>query len=95
MLENATRICEAKFGTLFRYEGDSFPHAARCIGAPPDYAEFKAARTFLPTPGKPLSIASYEQSSTCHIADASASRTAHLSLRPISVARDRWSACRC
>jgi hypothetical protein len=23
MLENATRICEAKFGTLFRSEGDA------------------------------------------------------------------------
>ena len=25
MLENATRICEAKFGTLFRYDGDLLP----------------------------------------------------------------------
>ena len=24
MLENATRICEAKFGTLYCYEGDAF-----------------------------------------------------------------------
>ena len=24
MLENATRICEAKFGMLFRYDGDAF-----------------------------------------------------------------------
>ena len=32
MLENATRICEAKFGTLFLYEGDAFPRRrdARC-----------------------------------------------------------------
>jgi signal transduction histidine kinase len=28
MLENATRICEAKFGTLYRYDGKAFYHAA-------------------------------------------------------------------
>ncbi len=40
MLENATRICEAKFGTLFRSEGDAF----RCVAlhnAPPLYAEMR------------------------------------------------------
>ena len=28
MLENATRICDAKFGTLFRYDGEFF-HTSR------------------------------------------------------------------
>src|SRR5262245_6744696 len=38
ILENATRICEAKFGTLYRTEGD----AVRCVamhGAPKAFAE--------------------------------------------------------
>ena len=38
MLTNATRLCEAKFGVLFRSEGDAF----RCVAlhnAPPLYAE--------------------------------------------------------
>ena len=38
MLENATRICEAKFGVLFRSEGD----AVRCVamhGAPDPFVE--------------------------------------------------------
>jgi GAF domain-containing protein len=38
MLENATRICEAKFGVLFRSEGDAL-RAVALHGAPPSYAE--------------------------------------------------------
>jgi GAF domain-containing protein len=38
MLRNATRICEAKFGVLFLYEGDAFRVMA-LHGAPPAYAE--------------------------------------------------------
>ena len=34
MLANATRICEAKFGTLFLTEGDAFRYVA-LQGAPP------------------------------------------------------------
>ena len=38
ILKNATRICEAKFGTLFLCEGDGFRIAA-LHGTPPTYAE--------------------------------------------------------
>ena len=38
MLENAVRICEAKFGMLFLSEGNSF-RAVALHGAPPAYAE--------------------------------------------------------
>ncbi len=41
MLENATRICEAKFGTLFFREGDTFRRVAT-HNAPPKYAAFIA-----------------------------------------------------
>ena len=37
MLENAVRICEAKCGVLFRYDGDSF-NAAAWLGMPPAQA---------------------------------------------------------
>jgi two-component system NtrC family sensor kinase len=40
MLENATRICEAKFGTLFRYDGKVF-HLAANAGTPPSLVEFQ------------------------------------------------------
>jgi GAF domain-containing protein len=38
MLENATRLCEAKFGVLFRSEGDAL-RAVAIHGAPPAYVE--------------------------------------------------------
>src|SRR5262249_26533828 len=38
MLANATRICEAKFGTLYLRDGDTF-HAASLHNAPPAFAE--------------------------------------------------------
>jgi GAF domain-containing protein len=51
MLENATHICEAKFGTLFRFEGNAF-HLAAQFGTPPELAEFQKRRgPFQPTPG--------------------------------------------
>jgi len=51
MLENATRICEAKFGSLFRFDGKAF-HLVAEVGTPPELAE--AQRQLLrtgPTPG--------------------------------------------
>jgi two-component system, NtrC family, sensor kinase len=51
MLANATRICEAKFGALFRFDGESF-HMAAEVGTPPEYAEFLKRRgPFKPIPG--------------------------------------------
>ena len=41
MLENATRICEAKFGTLYLGEGDGF-RAVAMHNAPPAYKEARA-----------------------------------------------------
>jgi PAS domain S-box-containing protein len=41
MLENATRICEAKFGTLYLSEGDGF-RAAAMHNAPPAYEKARA-----------------------------------------------------
>src|SRR5262249_48502423 len=42
MLEKATRICEAKFGTLYLCEGDGF-RAVAMHNAPPAYADVRAA----------------------------------------------------
>src|SRR4029079_12277132 len=39
VLENATRICDAKFGTLFRYDGELF-HRVAGVGTPAALVEF-------------------------------------------------------
>jgi two-component system, NtrC family, sensor kinase len=43
MLENATRICDAKFGTLFRYDGELF-HRVASVGTPAAFVEFQEKR---------------------------------------------------
>jgi len=54
ILENATRICEAKFGTLFLYDGNAFQFAAH-VGAPQEYADFQTRRgPFQATPGSQI-----------------------------------------
>jgi GAF domain-containing protein len=51
VLESATRICEARFGTLFRFDGDRY-HLAAQFGTPPDLVEFQRQRgPFRPPPG--------------------------------------------
>src|SRR4029079_10025444 len=51
MLENALHICEAKFGTLFRFDGTAF-HRAAGIGVPSALAELQKKRgPYLPGSG--------------------------------------------
>ena len=70
MLENATRICEAKFGNLFLYEGGVFRTAA-LYGAPPAWAEARrrvmVARDL--HPDTPLARVT-QTKKIAHIADA-------------------------
>jgi GAF domain-containing protein len=55
MLANATRICEAKFGVLCRYDGDGAFHAAASLGVTAAYDEFLRQRaSFRPEVGAPL-----------------------------------------
>jgi GAF domain-containing protein len=54
MLENAVRICEAKFGSLYLYDGDRFRVGA-LHNAPPAWAEFRRREpVFHPPPGTGL-----------------------------------------
>jgi two-component system NtrC family sensor kinase len=54
MLANATRLCEAKFGTLYTYDGNGF-HAAGFHNAPPAYVEARTREPVLrPPPDTPV-----------------------------------------
>ncbi len=54
MLANAVRICDAKFGLLFRYDNETFNTVA-LFGAPPALAGFEKQRgSFRPAAGTPL-----------------------------------------
>jgi GAF domain-containing protein len=54
MLENATRICEAKFGTLFRFDGENF-HPVAQFNTPAALLEVQTRRgPFQPPPGSQL-----------------------------------------
>jgi two-component system, NtrC family, sensor kinase len=54
MLENATRICEAKFGVVFSFDGNEFHFEAQ-VGTPPKLAEHNRARPMpQPLPGSHL-----------------------------------------
>jgi two-component system NtrC family sensor kinase len=68
MLENATRICDARFGTLFRYDGEFF-HRVASTGTPSALVEFQRERG----PFKPEGANSLSQvvatKTTMHIAD--------------------------
>jgi GAF domain-containing protein len=53
ILENATRICEAKFGTLYLYDGDVF-HATAFHNAPPAFIENRKRAPIHPPPDSSL-----------------------------------------
>ena len=54
MLENATRICDAKFGIMTLYEGGPF-RAVALHNAPPEFGEARRREPlFFPAPSNPL-----------------------------------------
>jgi signal transduction histidine kinase/DNA-binding response OmpR family regulator len=68
MLANATRICEAKFGLLFRLEGDAFRLVA-LHDAPPEYSQYWLGdQVFRPGPNIPLARAA-KAKQVVHVAD--------------------------
>jgi GAF domain-containing protein len=68
MLENATRLCEAKFGTLFRYRDGAFFPAAM-VNAPSAYAEFMHRRGAFQAPSGTILDRLVRTREVTHIAD--------------------------
>ena len=70
MLQNATRICDAKIGILFRYEDGAFS-ALSLLGVSPAYAEYLGRGPIRPSPATGLGrVARTKQ--TVHIIDTQA-----------------------
>jgi GAF domain-containing protein len=72
MLENAVRICEAGFGTLFLCDGERLDRAAN-IGTPPALVEFQKQRgPFRPEPGEGLLGRVFHTREVAHTVDYAA-----------------------
>ena len=83
MLENATRICDAKFGVLQLLEGDGF-RAVALHNAPPAFADYVRRGLIRPGPNVPLSrMARTKQ--VVHIADITMEK-AYIERDPLVVA---------
>src|SRR5262245_21946957 len=68
MLEIATRICDAKFGTLYLRDGDTWRAVAATRDAPPGYVEARKRNLLQISPGGPLKQV-IDTKQVVHIAD--------------------------
>jgi len=71
MLENAARICDAKFGNIYRWDGNAL-HVLASHNTPPAFAEFRKHSPFRPNPESAFGRMVTTKTVT-HIADAAAS----------------------
>ena len=78
MLENATRICDAKFGNIYRWDGDSLRLVAT-HNTPPAYDQLRRSSPFRPGP---------ETATGRMLATKSVTHVADLALEPGYVQRD-------
>jgi two-component system, NtrC family, sensor kinase len=72
MLENATRICDAKFGSIARWEGQAL-HYVATHNLPPAFAEYRLGSPYRPALENPLSRM-FTAKAVLHIADLAAER---------------------
>ena len=72
MLENAARICEAKFGNVYLWDSDAFRLVA-AHNTPPAFAESRRRAPFRPNPGHPFRSL-VETKQVFHVADVAALR---------------------
>jgi GAF domain-containing protein len=70
VLENATRLCEATFGTLYRFENGAF-WATALRDAPPEFAAFLRGGPIRPSPASTLGRAANSRQPT-HVVDITA-----------------------
>jgi len=85
MLENATRICEANFGGMFRLENGAVEIVAKLgLPPPPQFLEYLQSKAHRPGPLHPFSRL-IQRRRTVHIADYSTDQ-AYLDRDPLAIA---------
>jgi two-component system, NtrC family, sensor kinase len=72
MLMSAARICDAKFGNIFRWDGDAL-YLVATYNTPPALAEARRRSPFRPDPNSPLGRV-VETKTVAHVADAAAEK---------------------
>ena len=70
ILANATRLCEATFGHLYRWDGDAF-HLVAMLNTPPALADARKRSALRPSPNEPIGRM-ISSKSVVHVADAAA-----------------------
>ena len=83
MLEKAVRICDAKFGNVYRWDGEALNMVA-ALNTPAAFAEAQKRSAFRPRPNSPISRMLATKSAV-HIADIQATES-YLEGDPVTVA---------
>src|SRR5205807_1888708 len=92
MLANATRMCEANFGVLFRFKDDA-AEATAVLGVPPAFAEFLQGGPLVPGPGSGLGRL-VQTKQAVHILDARAEQEVWVERDPYFVTATELSGTR-
>ena len=72
MLENAARICDGKFGNIFRWDGESL-HLVATYNTPPAFFELRRRSPLRPSPENPIGRL-VATKALVHVADLAAER---------------------
>ena len=83
MLENAVRICDAKFGNIYRWDGEAL-HLLATHNTPPAYAEDRRRSPYRPYPQSPVGHM-VAAKTVAHISDITAEEVYISQLDPVAV----------
>ena len=83
MLENAVRICDAKFGDLYRWDGEAL-HIVATHNTPPAFAEDRRRSPYRPYPQSPIGRMVADKT-VAHIRDVTAEEVYTAQHDPVAV----------
>ena len=83
MLENAVRICDAKFGNIYRWNGEAL-HLVATHNTPPAFAEDRRRSPYRPYPQSPIGRMVIDKT-VAHISDITAEEIYTAQLDPVAV----------